>query len=68
MAIGSAVQKGRFVYVYDERGRQLTSIAAGMQSGDGLQGYTSSTVSIRKGSFLYVYNEKGRQLSCVSTR
>lgn len=68
MAIGSAVQKGRFVYVYDERGRQLTCIAAGGQSGDGLRGYTGSTVSIRKRRFLYVYNEKGHQLSCLSIR
>lgn len=68
MAIGSAVQKGHFVYVYDDRGRQLTCIAAGGLSGNGLQGYTSSNVSIRKGNFLHVYNEKGRQLSCLSTR
>ena len=68
MAIGSAVQKGHFVYIYDERGRQLACIPAGSQSGDGLQGYTGSAGSVRKGSFLYVYNEQGSQLSCLSTR
>lgn len=63
MAIGSAVQKGRFVYVYDDRGRQLVSIA--VQSANALQGYTSNTVSIRKGNFIYVYDEKGHQKSSI---
>ncbi|MGD7070225.1 hypothetical protein [Acetobacter sp. AAB5] len=68
MAIGSAIQKGRFVYVYNEKGQQLSCIGAGGQPTDGLQGYTSSTVSIKKGSFIYVYDEKGRQKSCISAR
>lgn len=29
MAIGSAVQRGSYVYVYDERGRQLATVPAG---------------------------------------
>ena len=28
MAIGSAVQRGSFVYVYDERGRQTSAVPA----------------------------------------
>ena len=30
MAIATAVQRGAFVYVYDEKGRQLATIAAGI--------------------------------------
>lgn len=63
MAIGSAVQRGGYIYVYDEKGRQLT-----MVSGDSLQGYTSSSVSVRRGGYIYVFNERGRQLSMVVAR
>lgn len=68
MAIASAVQKGNFVYIYDERGHQLTTIAAGGGNHDGLQGYTATTVSIRKGSFICIYDERGYQKSAVPVR
>ena len=69
MAIGNAVQKGAFVYVYDEKGRQLFSQSAGNASkGDGLKGYTSTTVNIQRGAFIYTYNDKGRQISSTSAR
>lgn len=55
--IGSAVQKGNTVYVYDERGRQLTT-----QPGE-LMGYTSATFSVKKSNVIYTYDERGRQLS-----
>ena len=61
--IASAVQKGSYVYLYDERGSQLCSIYC---DNDGsLQGYTASTVSIRKGSYIYVYDERGSQKSSI---
>jgi hypothetical protein len=50
MAIGSAVQRGSLIHVYDEKGRRLTSLLAGAGPKDGLQGYTSSTVSVQRGS------------------
>jgi hypothetical protein len=51
MAIGSAIEKGHNVYVYDENGRQLSLISAGsFGPDDGLKGYRSSTVNIRRGS------------------
>ena len=53
MAIGSAVHRGSLIYVYDKRGRRLTSLLAGQGPKDGLQGYTSSTVSVRRGSLIY---------------
>ena len=62
MAIGSAVQRGSLVYVYDGKGR-LTSLLAGKEPKDVLQGYTSSTVSVHRGSLIYTYDERGRRLS-----
>jgi gamma-glutamylcyclotransferase (GGCT)/AIG2-like uncharacterized protein YtfP len=63
MAIANAVQKGSWIYVYDEKGRKLTTI-----SGDVLHGFTSSTVSVKKGSWIYVYDEKGHKLSTTSAK
>ena len=63
MAIGNVVQRGSFIYVYDEKGHQTASMPAGSAAGDGLKGYTSSTVNIRRSSFIYTYDEKGRQIS-----
>lgn len=60
MAIGTAVQRGPWVYIYDEGGRQTGSV-----SGD-LKGYTSSTVSVQHGSWIYTYDQRGSQLSSTS--
>ena len=64
LAIGSAVQRGSYVYVYDEKGRQIASVPAG----ESLQGYTGSTVSVRRGSYIYTYDERGRQVSSTPAR
>jgi hypothetical protein len=68
MPIATAVKRGSFVYVYDEKGRQILSISAGNKPEVGLTGYTSTTVSVRRGGFVYTYDEKGRQISSHSTR
>lgn len=68
MAIGNAVQRGSYVYVYNERGRQTASIPAGSGSNDGLKGYTSSTVNVRRGSYIYTHDEKGRQVGSTPAR
>lgn len=68
MAIGNAVQRGSFVYVYDEKNRQLFSQPAGTGPNDGLKGYTGATVNIRRGGFIYTYNEKGRQTGSTPAR
>lgn len=68
MAIGNAVQRGSFVYVYDENNRQIASIPAGSGKDDGLKGYTGSTVNVRRGSFIYTYDEKGRQKGSTPAR
>jgi hypothetical protein len=62
MAIGSAVQRESLVYVYDEKGRRLTSLLAGKGPKEGLQGYTSGAISVRRGVDLYL-RRKGRRLS-----
>jgi hypothetical protein len=68
MGIGNAVQKRGMVYVYDEKGRQTAVLGAGSRSGDGLKGYTNSTVNVQRGPLIYTYDEKGRQLGAVRMR
>lgn len=68
VAIGSAVQRGSHVYVYDERGRQLAMLLAGNGPSDGLQGYTGATVSVRRGGHVFTYDRRGRQLSMTPAR
>ncbi len=61
--IGTAVQKGDYVYVYDEKGYQLCCVYCG--SNGQLMGYTGSSFSVKKDdNYVYVYDEKGYQLSC----
>ena len=57
MAISTAVQRGSWVYVYNEKGSQVTTIA-----GD-LHGFTGSSVSVKRGSWVYVFDEHGHQQS-----
>ena len=68
MAIGNAVQRGDFVYVYDEKNHQIFSQPAGHGPQDGLKGYTSSRVNIRHGDFIYSYDEKGHQVGTQPAR
>lgn len=63
--IGTAIQKNGFVYLYTQGGQQITSILVGTSPGDGLQGYTSSTVSIKRSGFVVIYNSKGQQISSI---
>jgi hypothetical protein len=68
MSIGNAVQRGGWVYIYDDKGRQTASVSTGSGKGDGLTGYTSTTVNIRRGSWIYTYDEKGHQVSSTPAR
>lgn len=68
MAIGSAVQRGSWVYIYDEKGKQIATVPSGSNPGDGLQGYTSTTVNVRRGSWIYMYDEKGRQIRTLPAK
>ncbi len=54
--ISVAIQKGSYVYVYDEKNVQkFTKVGQ-------LAGYTGTTVSIKQGSYIYTYNDKGVQV------
>lgn len=65
MPIASAVQRGGVVYVYDAKGLTLFTKPCGRQPGDGLRGFTSSTVSIKTGSAIYTFDERGLQISAM---
>ena len=47
MAIGSAIERGSLICVYDEHGHTLFSKAKGSGANDGLLGFTGSTVTAR---------------------
>jgi hypothetical protein len=57
--IGSALERGSLIVVFDEHGRSLFSMAKGSGSKDGLLGFTGSTVTARFGSIIYTYDERG---------
>jgi hypothetical protein len=62
MAIGSAIERGSLICVYDEHGSTLFQKARGSGATDGLLGFTGSTVTARYGSVIYTYDEKGMTL------
>jgi hypothetical protein len=57
VAIGSALERGSYIFVYDEDGHVLFSKAKGSGPTDGLMGFTTSTVTARYGSVIYTYDE-----------
>jgi hypothetical protein len=57
--IGSALERGSLIQVFDEHGSTLFSKARGNGPDDGLLGFSSSTVTARYGSVIYTYDEKG---------
>ena len=59
MAIGSALERGSLICVYDDDGRTLFQKARGSGARDGLLGFTGSTVTVRFGSVIYTYDEHG---------
>jgi hypothetical protein len=63
---GQQSRRGKIISIYDEQGRRLTNLLVGSGPKDGLQGFTSATVSVRFGTVINIYNEKGRRLSAVS--
>jgi len=68
MAIGNAVQVGAWVHIYDDKGQQTSSVSAGSEPGDGLKGYTSSTVNVQNGAWVLTYDENGHHLNSTSIR
>jgi hypothetical protein len=68
VAIGTAVQKGSVVHVYDETGHLIFSQSAGSGSSDGLIGYTASSVNIQRGAFIYTYDAAGLETAITGAR
>lgn len=66
MAIGNAVERGGWVYIYDENARQVSAVSAGSGPNDGLRGYTSSRVNVKRGGWIYSYDQNGQQIGAVS--
>jgi hypothetical protein len=60
--IGSAIERGSIIYVYDEHGSTLFSKARGNGPDDGLIGFTGSAVTMRYGSIIYTYDEHGQTI------
>ncbi|MGA8193830.1 MAG: hypothetical protein WB902_10710 [Acetobacteraceae bacterium] len=60
--IGSAIERGSLILVFDQRGTTLFSKARGNGPNDGLIGFTGSAVTARYGSIIYTYDEKGMTL------
>ena len=58
--IGSALERGSLIVVYDEKGMSLFSKSKGSGPHDGLLGFTGSTVTVRFGSVIYTYGEHGQ--------
>lgn len=63
--IASVVEQGTMVYVYDEKGAKIAGIMGGISPGDGLKGWTSTSISIKRGPLIYIYDEKGNVKSAV---
>jgi hypothetical protein len=57
--IGSAIERGSSIVVFDEHGTTLFSKSKGNAPKDGLIGFTGSTVTARYGSTYFTYNERG---------
>ena len=62
MAIGSAIERGSVILVFDQGGQMLFSKANGSGPHDGLLGFTGSTVTIRTGLSITTYGEYGQIL------
>ena len=54
--IAMAIQRGSYVYVYDDKNRQIT-----YRQGK-LVGFTSTSFSIQRDSCIFVYDDKDRCL------
>lgn len=63
MTISDAITRDGRVYVYGTTGEVTARISIGNDTGNGLVGYTPSTVTVRKQGSLYTYGEDGSLIS-----
>jgi hypothetical protein len=66
MAIGSAIERGSLICVYDTHGQTLFAKVKGSGPMDGLVGFTGSTVTVRFGTVISTYDEKGQTVYAKS--
>ena len=57
----TAVQRGSWVFVYDEDGNQSFSVHGT------LVGYTSKNVSVKRDNYVYTYTSDGKMVSSMFT-
>ena len=65
--IGSAIERGSVICVFDEHGMTLFSKAKGSGPNDGLLGFSGSTVTVRFGSTIYTYTTIKGMTLCNAT-
>jgi hypothetical protein len=62
MAIGSAIERGSVILVYNKHGHMLFSKPKGSGPQDRLLGFIGSTVTVQAGSNVFTYGEHGQIL------
>ena len=67
MAIATAIQRGSVVITLDENGNVLGMIPCSNTPGDGLTGYTATTVTLKNGSTIWVLDERGNVKTSFSS-
>lgn len=60
--IMNAIEKGNFVYIYNERGVESACIPVSSIDGSGLKSFTSVSVNIQQGITIQSYDERGQTL------
>ena len=61
--ISVAIQRPNSVCLYDQTGSQVGFIPCPNDPGDGLVGFTGSTVSVRMSHNIHVYDDRGNQIN-----
>ena len=59
MAIATAIQRGPVVITFNEQGNVIAMIPCSNGPGEGLTGYTATTVTIKNGNTICVLDENG---------
>lgn len=62
MAITSAVQRGAFVYIYNEKFHQTGIVDT---CGGSLQGFSGSSITVKRNNLSFLYDERGRQTAVL---
>ena len=62
--ISNVVQHGSQYWIYDERGHKIGSVA----TGEGLVGFTSTSVSVKHGCQIWIFDESGHRTGSVSAK